>query len=645
MFGRASWCESLGPVNPLPSVEKTVNSAGRARSYSSIASSGSLYTSSTSRDSGLVADFLYDEEETLYVQSVIRSMSSESSNEIPPAATGASRKDSELSGIETAPPTVKSRLLHPHRPTAPVPWVVSDSQDEHHSAHQYYGSMGDSPSNDYSSSEYTVNTVPSGGTNGQDDGSIQKLPFMLISLIVMCVGISSKFHSTLVDQYVYQQYADMIIGSKTHTASNPCFHGPAINSSHTQLVRHVQEMTSEQLLRLDLTLYGLGIPACIILGILSRYIGRKLQLFIPLLGYTLKNAGLVVLVYFKLNLDWLYLPYTVEGICGNYVGILLGVFLYASDISGRNRSRTVAMVIMEGVKGGVTAALNVVVGELIENTGFKLPAWLSLAGSVAALLLIFTLPNRKPQMAPLSARRASVRNVNIQGDDTRGTKSSCFSIFLFPDGTFHNSRVKKMLKAAFIAAFFLMTAALGLTKIKSLYLMDEPICWSSSTIGWFSFGGDLSSNSFTVFIGPLLLRCLPGMTLGVLGMLSSTGGALFLATATKGFQLIFQPAVDVGRQVPMGIIRGELSRLIGPQGQGTLFACIAVMESFCFALGATFLYVYNATLGFYKGTVAILAALFYFTGACSLIYFQRVWRQYYEDSTNMTITEDADGDR
>ena len=51
----------------------------------------------------------------------------------------------------------------------------------------------------------------------QEDG-IQKLPFFMISLILMCVGVSTKFHGTLVDQYVYQKFAIDIIGNATHTA-------------------------------------------------------------------------------------------------------------------------------------------------------------------------------------------------------------------------------------------------------------------------------------------------------------------------------------------------------------------------------------------------------------------------------------------
>ena len=42
------------------------------------------------------------------------------------------------------------------------------------------------------------------------------------------------------------------------------------------------------------------------------------------------------------------------------------------------------MVILEGVRGATTAALYIVVGEMIQDSGFKLPAWLSLAAAAVA---------------------------------------------------------------------------------------------------------------------------------------------------------------------------------------------------------------------------------------------------------------------
>ncbi|GFR71721.1 solute carrier family 46, member 1 [Elysia marginata] len=335
-------------------------------------------------------------------------------------------------------------------------------------------------------------------------------------------------------------------------------------------------------------------------------------------GYTFKCAGLVTLIYLKTDLNWFFVPYAVEGISGNYVGVLLGLFLYTSDISGRNRSRTTAMVILEGVRSGTTAALNIVVGKMIQQNGFMLPGWISLAASVSGLLLIFALPNRKPQVLAIPGSRTKAGYTQIQDDGIPDWKS-WMSMFAFPAGTFNDQNVKKMFISALAATFLMLVAMLGMKKVQSLYLMNEPICWSSSMIGWFSFGSDLSANMVTIFIGPLLIRCLPGMIVGVLGMLSEAGGYLFLALADTGFKLYFQPALSIGHQIPMGMIRGELSRLVGSEAQGTMFATIAVLESFSFAVGSTFLYVYNATLGFYKGTVALVGAFILFVAAWILM--------------------------
>ncbi|RUS78350.1 hypothetical protein EGW08_013901 [Elysia chlorotica] len=598
MSGTAPWCESVGPVdsiarlNPVPTRRFSNDRRGHFFYPGSINTDNYYHSAVTAPD----------EEESRTIRDLLLSMSlqtpSASVAGVPvydPSGKRAPHKAEFFRSESQVPARSSSCLLPGHRSTSD-PTLAPDALCQY----QGYGSISSPPTVEFPSTMSSAVNKPCGTSadGGHDPGGdgIQKLPFFMISLIVMSLGVSSKFHSTLLDQYVYQRYAIDIIGNVTNTASDPCFKDSQDNDTQASLVRSIS---------------------------------RKLQLFIPLFGYNVKTAGMVALIYLDVDINWFYLPFAVEGLSGNFVGVLLGLFLYTSDISGRSRSRTTAMVILEGVRGSTSAALNIAAGELIEYSGFELPAWISMAFSAAALMLILALPKRKPQTVAHAASDKK-SSLPIDGED-RGCCRKYISVFLFPAGTFSDRNVKKMFRSGLMAAFLLLVTYLGIKKVQSLYLMNEPICWSSSLIGWFSFAGDLSSNLFTIFLGPLLIRCLPGMIVGVFGLLSFAGGCIFLALATTGYELFFQPAVVIATPIPMGIIRGELSRLVGAEAQGTLFATIAVMESFSFALGAGFLYVYNATLAFYKGTVALLGASMLALAAFILIYFHRVWLKHYRE--------------
>ncbi|BFZ07433.1 hypothetical protein BsWGS_10471 [Bradybaena similaris] len=357
-------------------------------------------------------------------------------------------------------------------------------------------------------------------------------------------------------------------------------------------------MTSGMLFYLNLTNYCIGIFTCLILGALSSRISRKVQLAIPMCGYLTKCVVIAVVVCFHLRVNWLFLGFAVQGALGDTCGVFLGIFLYTTDITSRDKTRTLAMSIVEGFRGFVAAGLNVVTGHLIQKVGFKIPALLSMGLAILSLVIAFMLPDRKPQP-----------QLSLQEDGCQA-RSSCdwWRRLVSPFSRIREARARKLVLVGFVAFLLGMAASVGITVIESVYLMNIPFCFDAVTLGWYKFGRELAYNGFLVVAVPLFYRCLPGMCLGIVGSLSAVSGMVMYSVATKPAEVYAIIGLMVGEALPVNIIRGETSRLLASDTQGPLLAVFAMLENIGYVMGVPALHIYRATLSFFKQLVCVVCA-------------------------------------
>ncbi|XP_012943545.1 proton-coupled folate transporter [Aplysia californica] len=398
-------------------------------------------------------------------------------------------------------------------------------------------------------------------------------------------------------------------------------------------------MTSQMLLELDLTKYGLGIIANLVMGALSAVVSRRVVMLVPLFGYLIRCVIIFLVVFLALDVNWLFAGYAVDGIMGSVNGIYFATYLYTSEITSRDKSRTLALAILESVKGAVTAAVYVVTGQLIQHTGYNWPAILSAACTLLAVVLAFALPPRPPRPSPTAVTKSSpLLPTPVEGYwDKMKTP--------FKQG--RQKGLTALVTLACLAFFLDRISDFMVAKVRTLYVMNQPFCWSSSQIGWFDSGTQMACYLFTMVSVCLFARYLSGgVSVAIPAVLSAAGGHCVYAFATDDIELYAAPVLGMSSSLSSCLLRGETSRALGPQAQGPWFAVIAVIESLSFTLGTPALAVYRASLGFFRGLVFLIAAGLLLCEIFLLLAFQLKWRKFISRKGQTIVvpsaTEDPD---
>ena len=118
------------------------------------------------------------------------------------------------------------------------------------------------------------------------------------------------------------------------------------------------------------------------------------------------------------------------------------------------------------------------------------------------------------------------------------------------------------------------------------------------------------------------------MGLAIAGGLSQMASYFVYGFAQNAAQVFIAPAISIGETIPVTVLRGETSRLLGPDQQGPLFAALGVVESIGFTLGSpVFLPMYKSTQDFITGTgtAFLLAVAILLILIINLVYYQVTW--------------------
>ncbi|KAK7105145.1 hypothetical protein V1264_019745 [Littorina saxatilis] len=350
-------------------------------------------------------------------------------------------------------------------------------------------------------------------------------------------------------------------------------------------------------MQLDLVSGGLSIVVNLFLGSYSDVLGRRFVLLVPIVGHFLRNATAPVVIHWNLGASYLYVGYVIDGLCGGASGVALGLYVYTADITSSDKSRTVGMAVVDTATGLTGALAYLGAGYFIEYTGFFYPSLVSaifllMSALVILCLLPETVPrDRKGWFSPAEGARR------------------VFSIFL--------SRGQKYQRAflwmGLLAFFLAMMPEFADVKVRSLYLMNEPFCWSSVQMGIFQAAKDGASRCSSLFLIKVLQRCLLTPALAIIAATAYVAGDVLMAFARDDLAVFMVPVVSMAGYMVFAAIRSMMSRLVPPDKQGALFAAIAVVESACYCMGqTTFFSIYQATMHVFQGVIFFFFAGFHF---------------------------------
>ncbi|KAL7976075.1 hypothetical protein Chor_009753 [Crotalus horridus] len=324
----------------------------------------------------------------------------------------------------------------------------------------------------------------------------------------------------------------------------------------------------------------------------SDSVGRRPVLILPALGMALQAATYLVVMYAKLPVGYLVVGRVLSSLSGNYNLVLAGCFAYVADVSDRT-ARTFRVAVLEACLGLAGMVASVLGGQWRKAQGYMAPFWLVFAASLAAALYAaFVLQESVLQRQPrrLLTLRHYMTVYRLYASPARG-------------------RAWRQLLLYSLAFFVVVTVQVGVWEILVLYELGPPLCWSPELIGYGLAAHYLAHLSSLGGLR-LLQRCLPDAWVAQLGLVSNALGLVTVALAGTtalmftGYGLLFLSMMVTP------VIRSKLSKSVGENEQGALFAAVACVAGLC-SLVATgvFSSLFPACLSFMKGFPFLFGAV------------------------------------
>lgn len=231
----------------------------------------------------------------------------------------------------------------------------------------------------------------------EDSSPIQwRVHLSSIAVLVTCLG-GAVMNLPLLSQYVYYRIGLQYFNgtSQGQSQSVPCEANSSLNV--VTLQQRVQQEASYVLMIMFVLATAPVIVVNVFVGSYSDLFGRKMLLYIPIIGYTIRNVVFVVVVYCDWELYVLYPFLALEGCGGGIQMVLEGVFVVNADVVHTKRRRTVVLAILEGCQMLTNSMAALVVGLLIGSLGYKIPAVVSLALLTLSLVIaIVFVPDTAP---------------------------------------------------------------------------------------------------------------------------------------------------------------------------------------------------------------------------------------------------------
>ncbi|XP_074072242.1 lysosomal proton-coupled steroid conjugate and bile acid symporter SLC46A3 isoform X2 [Macrotis lagotis] len=420
---------------------------------------------------------------------------------------------------------------------------------------------------------------------------------MFIEPAIFLSAFALSLTSPLTTQYIYQRiwketsnysYIDNSNISECETnKSNPIY----------GIQKEVQKKASFFSLQMDLSGLIPGIVVTFILLSNSDQKGRKGPLILSSIGALASSIWLCLLSYLGLPIQLLIASTLISAFCGNSATFLGGCFAYIVDQCKEEKQKTIRIAIIDLILGLVTGLTGLSSGYFIKELGFMWSYFIiSVALTINLIYIVFFLED------PIS--------VSSSQDSSTSWSKNFKKSFLRAYMLFKNIRGKQrtllcLLLFTMITYFFVV---FGSSPIFILYELNSPLCWNEVYIG---YGSSLASISFlTSFLGIWIFSyCLKDVYIVFIGIFTTTGG-MALASFAKTTLVMFLVRIPfLFTFMPLSVLRSMLSKVVPSTEQGTLFACIAFLETLVGVIAySAFNGIYSVTVAWFSGFTFLLSA-------------------------------------
>ncbi|XP_067680555.1 lysosomal proton-coupled steroid conjugate and bile acid symporter SLC46A3-like [Haliotis asinina] len=422
------------------------------------------------------------------------------------------------------------------------------------------------------------------------------------NIMFLVYQLSVNVHDPVLTQYIYQRYSDEVFDNSTKSATtanqtSKCY----VNESDPgyMLQERVQHLTSNCQTILVAIGNSTALISCMFLGAYSDFLGRRFLFICPLVGQILKNVLTIFVIYWNLDLKYLFVGEVIEGVSGGYNGVILASYAYTADNTPPKNSRTVGIAVIDFTTYLSTAASQVITGYFIKDLGYLYPSITTTSLMFLSLILVIVLlpetvnkDRRSQYPSPLKAVK------NVFG-------------FYFSKDFGQRRRLFWLSVTTYFLTYFSVS---GVFFLEYLFQLNLPFCWGPVLIGYFNMALALSRQVLGIPVIKLLHLCTSDPEICIITSVILAASYVLNGAATTDVML-FLTVLPSGIAAPLlPTLRAVMSRMAPPEMQGSLFAGIGLVNIISSGTGST---VFNEM---YNATVKMLRGFIFFTGAgCQLL--------------------------
>ncbi|CAL1546875.1 unnamed protein product [Lymnaea stagnalis] len=453
-----------------------------------------------------------------------------------------------------------------------------------------------------------------------------------IALVVLSLStMSYALFNDAFSQWLYVEFEYMVLGSNASfindsASSNPCIKGNNNSSPWAAELDEAQARASR--FNTWAMLISL-LPAVItntLLGAYADRIGRRVLFILPLFGMMTKYGFTSAVAYWKLNVYWALFGTLLSGLSGSMPALFMAIYVYTADNTGHNKSRSFGMVVAQATMNIFYALTHLVVGYFIKGEGYIWPMFTATLVLCLSLLVCVCFLRETLDTSNLGKRASLIQGVK-----------SVFGFYLVKTDNPRYKR-KDFLMLGFV--FFMYSTCLGVS-IQSLYLMNEPLCWSSVKMGnVITFQGLLSSFA-SLFLMRLIQKIFSDETISIVSLISAGASRFVLAFAVNETMIFVAYTIGMFENLLLPIIRAILSRMVPSDKRGSLFASVAVIEVATLAVaGAGLDALYSLTVDIWHGLTYFVIAICLVLAATVMLLFNIIIKRRQPSGKSIIVIEE-----
>ncbi|XP_042315697.1 solute carrier family 46 member 3 [Sceloporus undulatus] len=450
---------------------------------------------------------------------------------------------------------------------------------------------------------------------------------LVVEPVIFIYTLAYSLSSPLAQQYLYRRLWEESTNSTFTDGDNISHCG--VNQSDPIYLKQKEIQENASLLAMKMGLSG-AVPSILMAFVLvanGERCGRKISLFLPLVGNLIYNIFYSIMSSYSLPLVLLYPLTFLDGLFGSMATFLGGAFSYTVDLCKTQKQKMIRIAVVDLIFGLTSGLGGLTSGYILKGIGFTWTfAALSLLQVVNILYVSCCLGDtiQVPEYHPQSLKE--------------GLKETFSGVYML----FKSSPCKKRISIILLLCTFMtyLFTMFGGTSLYTLYELNSPLCWNAIYIGYGSAVSTLFS--LTGFLGLVLIaRYLKDIYIVYSGILSYVVGTVLAAFATTTLLMFLVRVPSMLLFVPIPVLRSMLSKIVLPQEQGSIFACIACLE---ILTGMSAIIVFNSL---YAKTVAWFPGFsFLFSGVFCIVPLSFLsclmftsWRE--EDLVQLVNEEDS----